>query len=66
MSIDTNDDVLVEIVDAVDLVVEVDSEGYSVEALVANAATKTSGMVIIAHGLENLNTKREFIFHYWN
>ena len=57
MWIDTND-VLVEIVDAVDLVVEVDSEGNSVEALVTNAATKTSGMVIIAHGLENLDTKR--------
>ncbi len=45
-----------EIVDAVDLVVEVDSEGNSVQALVANAASETSGVVIIAHGLENLDT----------
>ena len=42
------------VVDAVDLVVEVDGEGDAVEAVVADAAPEAAGMVVIAHGLKYL------------
>ena len=45
----------VEVVDAVDLVVEVDGEGDAVEALVAHAAPEAAGVVRLAHRLQDLS-----------
>ena len=42
------------VVDAVDLVVEVDGEGDAVEALVAHAAAEAAGVVSLTHRLEYL------------
>ena len=42
------------VVNAVNLIVEVDSEGYSVETLITDTTSKASGVIVIAHGLENL------------
>ena len=44
-----------EVVDAVDLVVEVDGEGDAVEALVAHAAPEAAGVVRLAHRLQDLS-----------
>ena len=44
----------VEVVDAVDLVVEVDGEGDAVEALVAHAAPEAAGVERLAHRLQDL------------
>ena len=44
----------VKVVDAVDLVVEVDGEGDAVEALVAHAAPEAAGVVRLAHRLQDL------------
>ncbi len=44
----------VEVVDAVDLVVEVHGEGHAVQALVAHAAAEAAGMVRLPHGLQDL------------
>ena len=52
----------VEVIDAVDLVVEVDGEGDAVEALVAHAAPEAAGVVRLAHRLQDLqrdNTELE-------
>ena len=43
----------VEVVDAVDLVVEVDREGDAVKTVIADAATEAAGMVGLTYGLEN-------------
>jgi hypothetical protein len=53
--IKSNKKLLVKIVDAVDLVVEVDGEGDAVEAVVAHAATEATGVVKVAHRLQNLS-----------
>ena len=45
---------LVKVVNAVNLIVKVDSEGNSVETLITDTASKTSGVIVIAHGLKNL------------
>ena len=42
-----------EVVDAVDLVVEVDGEGDAVEAVVADAAAEAPGVVGVAHRLQD-------------
>ena len=42
----------VEVVDAVDLVVEVDGEGDPVETVVADAAAETAGVVGLTHSLQ--------------
>ena len=41
------------VINAIDLVVEVDGEGLSVQTLVAHAASETTRMVSVAHGLED-------------
>ena len=41
-----------EVVDAVDLVVEVHGEGYAVQTVVAHTATETTGMVRLTHSLD--------------
>lgn len=43
-----------EVVDAVDLVVEVNGERHAVQAVIAHAATKAARMVRFAHRLKNL------------
>ena len=45
------------VVDAIDLVVEVDGEGDAVQALVAHAAAEAAGVVRLAHGLQDLRKK---------
>ena len=46
------------VVDAVDLVIEVDGEGDAVEALVAHAAAEAAGVVRLAHRLEYLEREQ--------
>ena len=53
-----------EVVDAVDLVVEVDGEGDAVEALVAHAAPEAAGVVRLAHRLQDL--QRDKITQNWS
>lgn len=43
----------VKIINAVDFVVKVHSEGHSVEAVVAHTASKATRMISLAHGLQN-------------
>ena len=50
------------VVDAVDLVVEVDGEGHPVEAVVAHAAAEAARVVKVAHGLKNLKVTT-FVSH---
>jgi hypothetical protein len=44
----------VKVVDAVDLVVKIDGEGDAVQALIAHAAAEATGMVRLAHRLQDL------------
>jgi hypothetical protein len=58
----------VKVVDAIDLIIEVDGEGDAVEAIVADAAPEAAGVVIIAHGLKYLwkrKLKDNFIMILW-
>ena len=58
----------VEVVDAVDLVVEVDGEGDAVEALLAHAAPEATGVERLAHRLQDLqrdNTEFELERDSW-
>ena len=48
-----------EVVDAVDLVVEVDGEGNAVEALLAHAAPEAAGVERLAHRLQDLGRRTE-------
>ena len=45
---------LVEVVNAVDFVVKINSEGNAVQAVVTNTTSETSRVIVIAHGLKNL------------
>ena len=42
------------VVDAVDLVVDVDGEGHAVQALVTDAAAEAARVVGLAHGVQDL------------
>ena len=46
-----------EVVDAVDLVVEVHGEGDAVQAVIAHAAPEAAGMVSFPHSLQYLKPK---------
>ena len=50
------------VVDAIDLIIEVDGEGDAIEAIVAHATPEAAGVVIIAHGLKYL-WKRKLNFN---
>ena len=45
---------LVEIVDTIDLIVEIHCERNPIQTFIANATSEASGMIEIAHGLQNL------------
>lgn len=49
------------VVDAVYLVVDVDSERHPVEALVAHAAPEASRVVGLAHGLQYLCATQHYV-----